>query len=252
MMQPAFLPWQGFFELIYKSERFIFLDDFQFSVQSYHQRNRLFVNKNQVDWYTVPTQKSASFKAPLNQTRINETIPWRKKMLKRLQQNYAKAPYFTEIFARIEQWLSTPEDSLAAQNIAFITLVCELLGFEREYRFSSQCPSHQARSKRVVELLNWCDADRYFCAKGSFAYMQEDAIFPVDGIDVLFQNFTPKAYKQIGSEESFVPSLSVLDVLFNIGPAQTAELIRNGTDSWLAWEDMSLAAAAMMGEECVE
>ena len=28
MMQPTFLPWQGFFELIYQSERFIFLDDF--------------------------------------------------------------------------------------------------------------------------------------------------------------------------------------------------------------------------------
>ena len=44
MMQPSFMPWQGFFELIFISDIFIFLDDFQFSVQSYHQRNRLFVN----------------------------------------------------------------------------------------------------------------------------------------------------------------------------------------------------------------
>ena len=57
MMQPTFLPWLGYFQLIYKSDIFIFLDDFQFSVQSYHQRNKLFVNQDQVDWYTVPIKK---------------------------------------------------------------------------------------------------------------------------------------------------------------------------------------------------
>ena len=97
MMQPAFMPWQGFFELIYRAERFVFLDDFQFSVQSYHQRNRLFVNKGQVDWYSVSVMKSVSFGAPLNETKLNETIPWRQKMWKRLQQNYAKAPFYAAI-----------------------------------------------------------------------------------------------------------------------------------------------------------
>ena len=43
MMQPTFLPWLGYFQLIHKSDLFVFLDDFQFSVQSYHQRNKLFV-----------------------------------------------------------------------------------------------------------------------------------------------------------------------------------------------------------------
>ena len=31
MMQPTFLPWQGFFELIYQSDRFVIGDDYQFS-----------------------------------------------------------------------------------------------------------------------------------------------------------------------------------------------------------------------------
>ena len=61
MMQPTFLPWQVFFELILKSDKFIFLDDFQYSVQSHHTRNKLFVNKGQVDYYNVPVQKSKCF-----------------------------------------------------------------------------------------------------------------------------------------------------------------------------------------------
>src|SRR4030066_2207858 len=140
MMQPAFIPWQGFFELIHNSDVFIFLDDFQFSAQSYHQRNRLFVDKDMIDWYIVPVQKSISFKLPLNQTITNETTFWRKKMWKRIQQNYSGAKYFYEFAPFIEKWLSTPMESLAAQNIAFIKYVCEQLDIRPEFRLSSQYP----------------------------------------------------------------------------------------------------------------
>jgi len=247
MMQPTFMPWQGFFELIYRSERFIFLDDFQFSVQSYHQRNRLFVNRGQIDWYTVSVKKPTSFKSPLNQTEINETVPWRKKMHKRIQQNYSKAAYYTEVFPYVEKWLLTPAKSLAEQNIAFIRFVCELLGFTRDFRFSSQYPSEADRSMRVLELLRWCGADRYFCAKGSFTYMHGDLVFPVNDIEVLFQDFKPKPYVQIGSVVDFIPFLSVLDALLNIGPEKTAELIKAGTDRWLAWEEMAEANTIATG-----
>jgi hypothetical protein len=244
MMQPAFMPWQGFFELIYHSDIFILLDDFQFSVQSRHQRNRLFVNKGQVDWYSVPILKSESFKSPLNQTIINESTTWREKMWKRIQQNYSKTPYYPQIAPLVEKWLLEKSKSLAAQNIAFTKIVCDLLELKREFRLSSQHPSEQPRSQRVLELLHWCQAKRYYCARGSFAYMLEDAVFPVDDIEVLFQDFQPKAYNQRGAVDSFVPNLSVLDALFNVGPEQTAELIRNGTPQWLTWEDMVKRNAA--------
>jgi len=238
MMQPAFLPWQGFFELVYRSDIFIILDDFQFSVQSRHQRNRLFVNKGQVDWYSVPVLKSESFKSPLNQTKINESTPWREKMWKRIQQNYSKTPYYPQIAPPIEKWLLGKSESLAAQNIAFTKIVCDLLALKPEFRYSSQHPSEQSRSQRVLELLRWCQAKRYYCAKGSFPYMLEDGVFPLEDIEVLFQDFQAKAYNQRGAIDSFVPNLSVLDALFNVGPEQTAELIKNGTPQWLTWVAM--------------
>ena len=239
MMQPAFMPWQGFFELIYKSDVFIILDDFQFSVQSYHQRNRLFVNKGQFDWYSVPIRKSVSFKSPLNQTEINEMTHWRIKMWKRIQQNYNKALYYTDIAHQIEKWILTTEGSLATLNTAFITLVCNLLGLCREFRFSSQYLSGARRSQRVTELLRWVGAHRYYCARGSFGYMLEDAIFPVYDIEVLFQEFKINAYSQVGATDNFVPYLSVLDALLNVGPEETLALIANGTQKWSTWESMA-------------
>ncbi len=238
MMQPTFLPWQGFFELIYQSERFIILDDFQFSVQSYHQRNRLFVNKEQVDWYSVPIQKSISFGESLNHALINETPPWRIKMWKRIQQNYSKANYYQLIAPLIQEWLFEKTRFLAAQNISFIKLACETLGLKREFLLSSDSPSDSRKSERVAELLRSNCAGTYYCAKGSFDYMLADGLFPLDDVKVLFQDYDPKPYTQIGSKDKFIPYLSVLDALMNIGPEQTMELIANGTPKWLTWNEM--------------
>ncbi len=237
-MQPTFLPWLGYFELIYVSEKFIFLDDFQFSVQSYHQRNRLFINKGQVDWYSVPVRKTLSFGAPLNKTLINEDIPWRVKMWKRIQQNYSKAEYYKDISPYVEKWLLEKKENLAIQNIEFIETICKILGLNREFLLSSKFPSSAQRSKRVVELLRLCNAHTYYCAKGSFDYMFADGLFPIPDIEVYFQDFQIKPYPQIGSPENFIPYLSILDALMNIGPDRTMDLISNGTSKWLTWNEM--------------
>lgn len=236
MMQPAFLPWQGFFELMYQSDVFIVLDDFQFSVQSYHQRNRLFVNRGQIGWYTVPIQKNVSFGGAINDAVINNNIPWRVKMWKRIQQNYSKAHYFREIAPLIEEWLFSPNEYLADLNIAFIKIVCGKLNIDTEIRLSSQFRTNACRSHKVLELLRWGKATKYLCAKGSFGYMKEDAVFPVDDVEVLFQDFTPEKYEQIGALNEFEPFLSVLDALLNIGPEKTFKLIKNGTGKWLTWD----------------
>jgi len=238
MMQPTFMPWLGYFELIYKSDVFITLDDFQFTIQSWQQRNRLFVNKNQVDWYTVPVKKTESFLAPLDKAVINESIPWRKKMLKRIRQNYSKACYFYDIFQIVEAWLLMEKETLAEQNMLFIKNVCECLGINREFKKSSDFPSVEKRSIRVLELLKSCQADQYYCAKGSFGYMLEDAVFPVNGIDVLFQDFQHIPYIQVGSSNQFIPSLSIIDALMNIGSEKTFELIKQGTARWLTWDEL--------------
>ena len=251
MMQPSFLPWQGFFELICKSDRFIILDDFQFSVQSYHQRNRLFVNKGQVDWYTVPVQKSVSFGKALNKVRINDNTPWRVKTWKRIQQNYSKASFYSLVGPLAKEWLFKKTESLAAQNIAFIELACDILDLRREILLSSQFPSATQRSKRVAELLRLNNADSYYCAKGSFDYMLADGLFPLSNVTVLFQDFQPKTYTQIGSPNDFIPYLSVFDALMNVGPEQTVELIAHGTIKWLTWDEMTAMKSKLPQEGAV-
>ncbi len=112
------------------------------------------------------------------------------------------------------------------------------MGIKREFLFSSDYPSTSKRSKRVHELLQWSGASKYLCARGSFSYMKEDELFPLKEVDVEFQNFIPKKYYQVGSPQEFIPYLSALDALMNIGADGVLQLIAAGTTSWSSWDDM--------------
>jgi len=236
MMQPTFLPWQGYFELIYQADCFIFLDDFQFSVQSYHQRNRLFVNSDQVDWYTIPIKKSNAFGSSLNNSKFDESRNWRKKLVKRLQQNYSKTPFYNDIYPLISTIIIDEVDNLSTLNIKLIKAIVKLFEWDVEWKLSSSRPSTISRSERVLELLRWCGASHYYSSGGALEYMKEDNVFPVSDIEVFFQRFHVKSYPQKNSSNGFIPSLSVLDALFNVGPAQTARLIINKNNYWDIWK----------------
>jgi hypothetical protein len=237
MMQPAFLPWQGYFGLIKNADVFIFLDDFQFSAQSYHQRNRLFIYPGKIGWYTVSVAKDESFLKPLNETVVNEDISWRDKIWARVVQNYTKAPFFNDLALPIKECLFAEYKSLAALNMALISHICGLLDLNTKFYYSSDFASTQKRSLRVLELLREFNAKIYLSAYGAFGYMREDGLFPVTDIEVLFENFIPSTYRQLGSKDEFIPYLSVLDALFNVGPKHTAQLIAQGVQ-WRSWSEM--------------
>ena len=49
-------PWSGYFNIIYNSDLVIFLDDAQYSKNSWHNRNQIVINK-QKSWITIPLKK---------------------------------------------------------------------------------------------------------------------------------------------------------------------------------------------------
>ena len=55
IMQPTYLPWIGYFDLIAKADIFVFLDDVQFSRRSWQQRNRVLLDGKEM-MLTIPTK----------------------------------------------------------------------------------------------------------------------------------------------------------------------------------------------------
>ena len=238
MMQPTFLPWQGYFELIAHSDTFLFLDDFQYCERSFHSRNHIFVHQNKTGLMIVPLNKKKSFRPPLNEVEMLITDFWKNKIYRTLKSCYGKSLYYKEIEEKIIPFILQDHTNLAEYNISIIKQICSLLGINTETKFkrSSEYAIHSQRSARIYDLLNVVQATTYLSAHGSFEYMLEDKVFPCE-IPVLFQNYIPQPYPQKHSKE-FVPYLSILDALFNVGSEKTLALIKTGTQTWLTWEMM--------------
>ena len=110
--------------------------------------------------------------------------------------------------------------------------IVNLFDWHTDWKLSSDYVTTSKRSRRVLELLRWCEATHYYSSSGALEYMNEEGVFPVEDIEVLFQNFHIKHYPQMGSTQDFFPSLSILDALFNVGPEETAKLITNDNNYW--------------------
>ena len=78
--QPNYIPWSGYFYKILKSDVFIFLDDAQYTKNSFINRNRIKTPTGEA-WLTVPVKASLTDK-------INEVVyadaQWKKKHIKSL------------------------------------------------------------------------------------------------------------------------------------------------------------------------
>jgi hypothetical protein len=244
MMQPTFLPWQGYFGLVAASDVFILLDDFQFMRRSFHHRNRLLFADEGAATVSLPVKRApGGNELPIVETVVAADAKWRRHLLAKIDHSYRTAAHYDTFRDPIAAWINGEWPNLAALNIAFITMVADWLGDAPEWRRSSELDADGKRSERNLELLRAVDAGTYLSARGSFEYMRDDALFPVDDIEVVFQDFEPVPYAQ-RAHEPFESHLSVLDTLFEVGADGTRALIEQGQRSWLSWDEMAATAAA--------
>ena len=92
IMQPTFIPWSGYFNLISKSDSFIFLDDVEYSKGSWHNRNFLYINEEPVR-ITLPVKKTSN-KTLLNEVLINYKELNIRKIKFLFHQNFKNSKYF--------------------------------------------------------------------------------------------------------------------------------------------------------------
>jgi hypothetical protein len=247
-MQPAFLPWQGLFGLVAASDVFVFLDDFQFQRHSYHQRNRIRLAGGEPAWISLPVAHPRDGAFPTLAAAVPRVdAKWRRRVKTTLDQSYGRAEYHAALRGEVDAWIDASWPSVADMNIAFIRLVARLLELAPQWLLSSDLGATGQRSARVLDLLHRAGARTYLCAHGAYDYMVDDGVFPAAGIEVAFQEFEPVPYPQSRSA-GFESHLSVLDALFEVGPAQTRELVRAGQRAWTPWRAMPAMTAATRAE----
>ncbi|MCD4795123.1 MAG: WbqC family protein [Bacteroidales bacterium] len=209
--QPNFFPWLGYFYKIYNSNVFVFIDDVKISKGSFANRNKIKTSADQELLLTVPLQNNVFF--TYNKTGINNARDWKKKHLKTIVQLYRKAPFFNEIFNEVEKIYYSEYSSLSDFNTNAIMFVLNYLGINTQIEFSSKISSELGiSSQRLVNICKYFNCETYLSGKGGLKYMDEEN-FSDSNIKIEYSDFKYPEYKQLG--KTFVPNLSVLDVLFN-------------------------------------
>lgn len=172
-------------------------------------RNRCIIATTQgVQALTVPVEAPspkgrdgeglALSKTPIKDVRISNHGKWRKEHWNALQSAYGESPFFEFYEDDIRPFFEDRWEFLLDFNMAITEKMCELLDIHPHIELTS---SYQ-NSLPIGE--GWGEAD--FRTVIHPKHPQEDS------------DFSPKPYYQVYKERfGFLPNLSILDLLFNMG-----------------------------------
>lgn len=218
VLQPSYLPWLGYFDQIARTDAFILYDDVQFDKNGWRNRNRIRVpNKDGWMWLTVPVNLSGNFGVRVKDVSIVNDQPWARKHLGSLKQYYAKARYFKEYFPFFEEIYSRSWTSLCDLNIEILMGLCSLIGLEARFYRSSELGIEGERAERLARICEYFGAKEYLTGDAAADYLATTDVFQKRGIQVIYQRYPHPIYPQCF--EPFVPYLSIVDLLMNVGPA---------------------------------
>ncbi len=223
IMQPTFLPWAGYFNLMQSVSGFIFLDDVQLEKQSWQTRNRFIVNKD-VHWVSIPV-RHANLSQKINQTVIINETSWKSKLAKSFGQNYCKHPYYSSAKLVIDFLLANDESILSKFNINVIAFIAKNIGINTPTHLASEYNIKTPRTSKLVDLCKCFSSNEYLSPVGSAGYLAADDFIGHSEAKLIFQNYEPDIYVQKNSKE-FIASLSIIDVIANLGWDKTAEYIK--------------------------
>jgi len=212
--QPTLYPWIGFFDIIKKSDTFVFLDDVQFNRHSWQQNNRIKdPNSEQEVWLNIPIKKT-NLDTKINEIKIDNSQKWKRKHIRALETcygtNFKKIDWLTELFSKDYETLSN-------FNIDFIERCCKYLEIKTNLILSSTLNIHGEKTEKLVNICKSLSADSYLSTIGTKEkYLKnEEYKFENVGIKVIYHNYKHPIYSQRGKK--FLDHLSILDLILNLG-----------------------------------
>ena len=225
IMQPTFIPWAGYFGLIKLVDQFVFLDDVQFDRRSWQQRNKIFEN-DKATFVTVPIiKKNLRYQKILN-TKINSSSNFRKKMIKKILQNYSKSKYFKNYQKFVERILLKEFKCISDMNIFIIQEICKEIEISANFYKSSELNVKGKKTEKLVNICKKINTSEYISVEGSKNYLENELnLFYKNEIQVKYFEFNEAKYDTFYNK--FIPKLSIVDLLFNCG-TNTNNIIHSG------------------------
>ncbi len=208
-MQPYFLPYIGYFQLIGAVDEFVVYDNIKYTKKGWINRNRLLQDGADAT-FTLPL-KAGSDACDVVEREIAAT--WDPgKLLNQFRGAYRAAPRFDEVMPLLERIARHAERNLFGFLHHALVETCAHLGLATRIRVSSEVDiDHALKGQdKVLALCGALGADTYLNPIGGVELYAREA-FAARGVTLRFLRSRPLEYPQFG--KPFVPWLSIVDVL---------------------------------------
>lgn len=202
IFQSNYLPWKGYFDLIEYVDIFYFLDNVEYSINTFRNRNKI-TSKNSNFYLTVPLKKNSS-KELVSKKKIIDS-GWQIKHWKSIQQCYSKSKNFVNVSNLLKPfYLEKKFQSLSELNQELIFKICEYLNIKTKLiRHDEFLHKNTEKNLRLIEIIENYNCDTYVCSPVAKNYMDEK-LFKKKNIKIEWFNY-----------EQELKRLSIIDYLFN-------------------------------------
>jgi hypothetical protein len=223
IIQPHFLPFIGYFDLMNRADVFVYYDTVQFVRRSWHCRT--YVNdQGKARWLSAPVQTEGGSRCPLCAMEWADDHPWRSKMARRLEHCYANAREPMGLH-EILQMVRLGPPMLADWNIAANAIIAKLLGITTPVvRASLLAPVVGDKQDRIIRLCQALGATHYLCGPGSRTYVC-DRDFDRSGITVEWLTYNYQYRLPTNHGEEVFPS--ALDLILTRGKEAARHELRS-------------------------
>lgn len=214
IMQPYFFPYIGYFSLIKNTEQFILLDDVQFIRHGWIERNRILKQNGKWLYVKVPILKDGQ-KTLIKNVLIDNQKNWKQTILSQLEIYKKKSPYYYTIKNLIEEVLNNDFTDIVSLNLNSLKVICDYLNIDSNFKIYSHLNLNIKQPTAPDEwALNICNAlqnvTEYWNPIGGIDFFDKSK-YQKSNIQLLFQKVKLEEYNQ--KNESFIPGLSIIDVL---------------------------------------
>lgn len=214
IVQSAYIPWRGFFDMIGRCEEYVIFDQVQFVKRHWHNRNCI-KTASGIQWLTIPVLSKSRYEQPIDEVEIAE--PWAEKHWRGIELAYRRSPHFeaTSAFLRPLYEEAAKERRLTDVNSLFLKALSKRLGLKTQISSDTQYPATGAKTERLLSICLAAEATHYLSGPSAKSYLQED-LFALHNIAVEWMDYSGyPEYPQL--HEPFEPFVSVIDLLFNAG-----------------------------------
>jgi hypothetical protein len=225
-IQSSYIPWRGYFDLIRRSDIFVFHDDIQYTKQDWRNRNRI-KTASGLMWLSIPVRK-ATTRGAIDEVEIDNDQDWGRKHWRIMAAHYRDAPFFSQYAGFFEEALTRRWDRLSSLNVYLISRICETLGITTHFINSRGLSLTGRKTDRLIQICRSCDATRYLSGPSARNYIEPEK-FAASGVDVEYMVYDYPPYpQQFGA---FVEGASIVDLLFNCGPTSMEFIVeKNARD----------------------